>query len=246
MKTLKKYLFLVLSLLLCLSLAACGGSSDDYSDGDGYSDTGSGAPESFEGMVKDSELMVDYGMYFGTWVGEDNSELIVGLNGSGDTLFELYDAEEDLTASGYVQLVQEYSADYFYNEHDGWAHHCWMDGDGALHIDTFGVFTKAPLGGEMSESDCAALAGVWYLDGEADAVSVIEIGGDGSWTLYERPDGDGDLAEVDWGTLQVNERGDHQYFAISDQLDEVSYAINVVEEGAMYWGLDNDYYERMA
>lgn len=158
-------------------------------------------------MVKDSELLADYDMYWGTWIGEDSSELIVGMNGSGEVRFELYDSEESLTASGYVQLVQEYSADYFYNEHDGWAHHCWMD--------------------------------------EADAVSIIEIREDGSWSLSERPDGDGDPTEVDSGTLQVNERGDDQYFAVSDQFDDVFYAMTVVEPGAMYWGLENDYYERM-
>lgn len=97
----------------------------------------------------------------------------------------------------------------------------------------------------MSESDCEALAGTWFLDGEVDAVSILDIYEDGSWTLYECPDGDGDLSEVDAGILQVNERGNDQYFAISDLYDDVSYAITVVEPGVMYWGLDNDYYERL-
>lgn len=67
---------------------------------------------------------------------------------------------------------------------------------------------------------------------------------DGSWSLSERPDGDGDPAEVDSGILQVNERGDDQYFAVSEQFDDVFYPITLAEPGAMYWGYTNKYYER--
>lgn len=36
-------------------------------------------------MVKDPDITAVYDMYWGTWIGEDDSELIVGLNGSGKT-----------------------------------------------------------------------------------------------------------------------------------------------------------------
>ena len=67
---------------------------------------------------------------------------------------------------------------------------------------------------------------------------------DGSWSPSERPDGDGDPAEADSGILQVNERGDDQYFAVSKQFDDVFYPITLAEPGAMYWGYTNEYYER--
>lgn len=165
MKKWKSKLFPVITLAVCLGLAACGGgaesegSSDDQED---YEETENSAPESFEGMVKDTDITAVYDMYWGTWIGEDDSELIVGLNGSGEDRFEWYDEDDNLMASGYIQLVPEYEADYFYNEHDGWAHHVWRDEDGALHIDSFGVFTKKPLGRDVSESDCEELAGVWF------------------------------------------------------------------------------------
>ena len=134
MKNWKKYLALMLALVMCLTLAACGGGDN----GDGESTS---APESFEGMVKDDQQLVDYGMYKGLWSGDDGSQLVVALNDDGDEMrFALYDVNEELTASGYIQMVQEYSADYFYNEHDGVAHHSWMDDDGTLNVDSFGSF----------------------------------------------------------------------------------------------------------
>ena len=115
MKNWKRYFALALALIMILCLAACGG-KDDY-DGDV-----GGTPDSFEGMVKDSQLLMDYAMYWGTWTGEDGSELIVERNDEGDEVrYELWDSDENLTASGFVQFSQEYSADYFYNEHDGMA-----------------------------------------------------------------------------------------------------------------------------
>lgn len=49
---------------------------------------------------------------------------------------------------------------------------------------------------------------------------------------------------MDSGILQVNERGDDQYFAVSEQFDDVFYPITLAEPGAMYWGYTNEYYER--
>ena len=86
MKKWKSKLFPVITLAVCLGLAACGGgaesegSSDDQED---YEETENSAPESFEGMVKDPDITAVYDMYWGTWIGEDDSELIVGFNGSG-------------------------------------------------------------------------------------------------------------------------------------------------------------------
>ena len=51
MKHLYKYLSLALALVLCLSLAACGESNEDYGD-DGSDYNLYGVPDSFEGLVK--------------------------------------------------------------------------------------------------------------------------------------------------------------------------------------------------
>ena len=86
MKNRKSYYSLLLALVLCLCLTACGGSDDTIDDGgEDYSGNEVNTPDSFEGMVKDSELATNYAMYWGTWVDADNnSELIVAMADSGD------------------------------------------------------------------------------------------------------------------------------------------------------------------
>ena len=125
MKNRKSYYSLLLALVLCLCLTACGSSGDTIDDGgEDYGSDEVSAPDSFEGMVKDSELATNYAMYWGTWVDADNnSELIVAMADSGDEVrFDLYQ-DGSIEASGFVQFSQEYSGDYFYNEFDGWANH---------------------------------------------------------------------------------------------------------------------------
>lgn len=149
MKYLKKHLSLALALVLCLSLAACGKSSEDYVESnEDYGDDGSdynlyGVPDSFEGLVKDSEQMANLYLYGGAWTGEDGGTLVAANNDEGDEVrFALYDADEDMTASGFIQFVPDYDYDYFYNEHDGMAYRSWFDEDGALHVAELGTFTQ--------------------------------------------------------------------------------------------------------
>ncbi|MFR2482384.1 MAG: hypothetical protein ACLTAC_03315 [Hungatella sp.] len=115
MKYLKKHLSLALALVLCLSLAACGKSSEDYVESnEDYGDDGSdynlyGVPDSFEGLVKDSEQMANLYLYGGAWTGEDGGTLVAANNDEGDEVrFALYDADEDMTASGFIQFVPDY------------------------------------------------------------------------------------------------------------------------------------------
>ena len=136
MKRMKKYLTLLLALVLCLSMTACG---SDGADEDNLYDV----PDSFEGLVKDSEQMANLYVYGGAWRGEDGSTMIVATSESGDEVrFALYNADEEVTASGFIQFVPEYDYDYFYNEHDGVAYRSWFDEVGAMYVAAIGTFTK--------------------------------------------------------------------------------------------------------
>ena len=105
MKHIHKFLSLALALVLCLSLAACGdeGGRDD-DDNNFYN-----APNSLEGLVKDSEQMSNLYVFGGAWRGEDGETLISATSDAGDEVrFALYDADEEVTASGFIQFVPEY------------------------------------------------------------------------------------------------------------------------------------------
>ena len=66
MKHLKIFLSFALALALCLSLAACGESNEDYGD-DGSDYNFYGLPDSFEGLVKDAEQMSNLYVFGGAW-----------------------------------------------------------------------------------------------------------------------------------------------------------------------------------
>ena len=232
-----KVLYLLLALVMCLSLAACGGGGKEIT-----------TPAWFEGMVSDSQNKADINTYGGTWKG-DSGSLVIELSESGDEVrFVLLPFEtNDITASGFIQTEPQYSADYFYNEHDGVAHLCSVSGD-TLEVDGFGYFTKQSGDKQddtVGDGDYSALAGEWYQDGEEDALSVIEIRADGSWSLLELMDGDTERTAVDWGKLQTAE-GEGAYSAVSDNFEDVAYDMTVIDGTTFYWGGENDNYQKLA
>lgn len=231
-----KLLYLLLAFVMCLSLAACGGGGEEIT-----------TPAWFEGMVSDSQNKVDINAYGGTWTG-DSGSMVVELSESGDEVrFALYDAAGEITASGFIQTEPQYSADYFYNEHDGIAHRCSVPGD-ILEVDGFGEFTKVSgdkQGDDVGDGDYSTLAGEWYQDGEQDALSVIEIKADGSWSLLELMDGDTERTAVDWGKLQTAE-GEGVYSAVSDNFEDVAYDMTVIDGTTFYWGGENDNYQKLS
>lgn len=164
--------------------------------------------------------------------------------------FALYDAGDEVTASGFIQSVPDYGCDYFYNEHDGVAYRSQIDEAGALDVASLGTFAKVSgdLPGEtIGDTGFETLAGTWYLDAEADAPSILVIDRAGGWELMERPGGDGDPTMVDCGTIQVERSGEEElYYAVSTRFADVAYDFTLIDSSTMYWGGEYDYYQKMA
>ena len=58
--------------------------------------------------------------------------------------------------------------------------------------------------------------------------------------------GDGDPNEVDYGTISPNPDGEDLYDAVSDMFEDVTYDMTVIDSNVLYWGGENDDYEKMS
>ena len=240
MKHLNKYLSLALALALCLSLAACGESNEDYGD-DGSDYNLYGVPDSFEGLVKDSEQMANLYLYGGAWTGEDGGTLISATSEAGDEVrFALYDADEEVTASGFIQFVPDYDYDYFYNEHDGVAYRSWFDEVGALHVAELGTFTQVTgdgWGDVIAQDDIPVLMG-GALPFTNMQKLLSENHDDGTYR-YEDITEDGQLlvvntAEQSCFVPDVQELGDYLATCALSLSDADTYELLSVEENEEY------------
>ena len=163
MKNWKKYAGNMLALIMCLSLAACGGNGgydDDTVDG-----VDEVAPETIENLVIDDSVEYDYSVFLGNWPGEDNKVLSAEEYDDGRVHFTLSDANDDWIASGIFQYVAEYGYVYAHNDYDGFAYQCRFDGDDKLYIESFGTFGKT--------------------NGDAPAETVVDKSADAPQTIYD-------------------------------------------------------------
>lgn len=230
MKRWKPYASLLLALMMCLGLAACGGGEDE--------DT---APATIEGIVIDDSVEYDYDVFLGTWLGEEDTMLTVEKFDDGRAHFLLSDANDEWIASGIFQYAEEYGYVYAHNDYDGIAYQCWFGESDTPYIDTLGTFTKVSGDvpgdtiGDESGLDISALSGSWLPDGETDAETTIDISDD-TWVLWML-DSDGMWGMMDSGSLQ--DLGDGDFAAISEYDGEV-YEIFLVDNETMFW--NDDYY----
>lgn len=244
MKNLRTYLALALALVMCLCLSACGGGDDDTA----------AAPDTIEDLPIDDSIEYDYSSFIGTWIGENGNKLIIEdysliVEDYNRTRYELLDENDDYIAAGDLQYMEEYGYVYANNEYDGIAYRCEFDENNALSISSFGVFTKDAddtADDTADDVDYTDLAGSWNLDGAADAESTLEIDEFGNWTLYERGYEEGDIAEVDCGTIKADDSGEEgQYLAVSTLFEDVVYDFVVADEGVIYWGGEYDCFQKM-
>lgn len=237
-KFLRRTVLAALLAALCLTLAACGGSGSDDS-----------APDTIQDMAKDDTVQFDYGDYLGIWSNGtgDYDSFEVEPGESGEVRWLLY-AGANWEYSGYLQYVEEYGYVYAYNDHNGTAYRCELDG-AELTVAEIGTFTYSGSGTPDDfqdvepepTADVSVLAGDWYQDGDVDGDSRVEITADGVWTLL---DCTGDMdAMMDYGEL-IPSQEEGSCFARSTMLDDVEYNVTVADENILYWGGEYDCYIR--
>ena len=96
---------------------------------------------------------------------------------------------------------------------------------------------------ETGNGEFSDIAGIWYLDGDADAISSLEIDEQGNWTLFERLDSDDDLIEADCGYLKRDTAKEDTYYAHSRQFEDVIYDMSTdFDKEVIWWGGENDAY----
>ena len=222
-KFLRRTVLAALLAALCLTLAACGGSGSDDS-----------APDTIQDMAKDDTVQFDYGDYLGIWSNGtgDYDSFEVEPGESGEVRWLLY-AGANWEYSGYLQYVEEYGYVYAYNDHNGTAYRCELDG-AELTVAEIGTFTYGGSGTPDDfqdvepepTADVSVLAGDWYQDGDVDGDSRVEITADGVWTLL---DCTGDMdAMMDYGEL-IPSQEEGSWFARSTMLDDVEYNVTVAD-----------------
>lgn len=244
----KKLFALILALVLCLSLAACGGDqNEDPNDvvGDDWRVSG---------------IVRDYGSI--TRNGEDTEVLVCINNDSADfylddetqTLYDYVDYPTSLQGDPWEEFQ---SIDFADRDGDGNGDVAMLfelDGQQVLMVWFWDADTESyvfqPEESQVADftdegTDHLGFEGTWYLDGDETEDSVIIIGVVGDWVLYDQQ-GDTRTA-IDSGLLRVVDEAQGHFAADSEQFADVSYLIATAGENGMYWGVtgDYDYYERL-
>ena len=228
MKTIKSYPLLLAALVLTLCLSACGskdGGQEEYR-----------APDIIEDAVYDPDAQGDYSDYFGKWVGIRDCEYTTMLvtPADGGMRFELY-KDDRLAASGSAQQVPGHAFIYFFNDADGSAY-LFASNNGDMELYSFGYFElKVPA--PNTKGGFEDIAGTWYLGGDPNAESVLDIDNNGEWVLYEGS------AVVDNGYLVQHDTIKEDYYAHSRQNEDVCYDMSTsLDREGIWWGSENDAY----
>lgn len=243
----KKLFALLSALALCLSLAACGGEDDDPGDV-------VGGDWRVTGIVRDGGTI--------TRDGEDTDVLVCVHADSADFYLDdevqtLYDSVRyPITLQGDPWEAFQ-GIDFADRNGDGSSDASMLfelDGQQVLMVWFWDAEAEAFVfqpeesqveGSVEAAMDHEGFEGTWYLDGDETEVSVIIIGTDGDWVLYDQQ-GDTRTA-MDSGMIEVLDEAQGHYTAVSEVYDSVSY--NLVTAGAdgFYWGVSGAYefYERL-
>lgn len=243
----KKLFALLAALALCLSLTACGGTQDDTDDLAGGDWRATGVVRAEGTITRDGG-----DVYVLVCVNDDDAVFCYD-----DETYAVYDYVDYpvVLESDPWEAFQD--IDFADRNGDGDSDVAMLfelDGAGVLMVWFWDAEAEAFVfqpeesqveGSVEAATDHEGFEGTWYLDGDETEVSVIIIGTDGDWVLYDQQ-GDTRTA-MDSGMIEVLDEAQGHYTAVSEVYDNVSY--NLVTAGAdgFYWGVSGAYefYERL-
>ncbi len=251
---------LALTLLLGLSLTACGGDSGD---------NGSGG-----NVPANEDTGYDPSVYEGTWQGDGDNlygACIIEFDAEGNWLFYIngdlrddgdlqYDPEREVICvrssrggaieGGSVELENGRlyidSCGYFDYFVGNWMEEYWdsepENGDSAYYGDydyneDYNYNEDYDYNGDYGvyHRDISDFRGTWYLDNDLAAEIFIVIDSDGYWRYYERTPGDPEATEMDHGILCCSEDESGVFYADSGMYDELSFRVYELDEDIFLW-----------
>ena len=226
-------ILLALTLLLCLSLTACGGDAESTDSADDSANSAEADPN--EGLGGDVAGLSedDYTIFQGFWLSTEDQRDTLDIEADGDwTLTSCGEVVDEgllwyIPEEGYTR----FEATYYSDELDGYAE---VDGD-QLSISTLGDFFY--FSRSISEFE-----GIWYLDGDPSSEFRLEIDSWGDWECYlcTSEDDEGEL--LDSGSLTYDMEDGGFYCASSDYFDDVTYIVYDLSDGGLVWGDEGTFY----
>ena len=261
MKHGKKYISLLLALLLCLALAACGSAEepaapqDDPNEGLG----GDLSEDAFNAFTE----------FEGFWLGEANNDYdSMEIDAEGNWTVYLGNEAADY---GYLRYEPEWEALYAYSSLDDSGSRIAIQ-DGQLYTAAYGYFNPGEdmeylyyedtagdevpawngrLDGasdgywswdsELCQRNVSEFEGIWYYDGDLSSDAYLWIDDAGNWSWYYRTTGE-EPEEIDCGSFTYSTDEASTYYADSTMYDGLSYQVFELEEDVLVWGDEGEYY----
>lgn len=261
MKHGKKYISLLLALLLCLALAACGSAEEPAAPQD----------DPNEGLGGDlsEDAFNDFSEFEGIWLGEANNDYdSMEIDAEGNWTVYLGNEAADY---GYLRYEPEWEALYAYSSLDDSGSRIAIQ-DGQLYTAAYGYFNPGEdveylyyedtagdevpawngrLDGasdgywswdsKLCQRNVSEFEGIWYYDGDLSSDAYLWIDDAGNWRWYYRTTGE-EPEEIDCGTFTYSTDEVSTYYADSTMYDGLSYQVFELEEDVLVWGDEGEYY----
>ncbi len=260
----KKCVYLLTGLTAVLLLTACGGTASKKTSNE-TAEAETTAVEEEPAEVSDEDAINDpnEGLGGDIVVSEDDPAFYEGIwlpTKIGDYIYleideygywTLYGDTKDI--AGWLGYDDDLGTLCAYEYNGDWGA-LFLEDDGTIMFSSYGHYEYSSMG-LTEDQETASYAdedfyqvpvsnfkGVWYLNGDLDADCFIVINKEGTWSYYERINGDPEAAEMDYGELIPSDSEMGTFYAKSYPYD-LMYRMFDFDTDMITW--DGDSYERI-